>query len=79
LGPLLVLHADHDQFLDRSHAERLHAWGGGSDKRLVVFPEGNHNTILHANYVEYLREVSEFLRQTGVIPGPAWQKPGPSA
>ena len=36
-GRLLVLHTENDQFLDRSHAERLCAWGGGSDKRLVVF------------------------------------------
>jgi pimeloyl-ACP methyl ester carboxylesterase len=72
-GPLLVLHAEHDQFLDRSHAERLHAWGGGSDKRLVIFPNGNHNTILFANYMDYVREVATFLRRTGVLAAPAGQ------
>jgi pimeloyl-ACP methyl ester carboxylesterase len=65
-GGLLVLHAEHDQFLGRSHAERLHAWGGGTDKRLVIFPSGDHNTILFANYQEYLREVAEFLERVGV-------------
>jgi pimeloyl-ACP methyl ester carboxylesterase len=65
-GGLLVLHAAGDQFLDRSHAERLHAWGAGADKRLVVFPSGNHNTILFANYREYVREVGAFLRRVGV-------------
>jgi hypothetical protein len=63
---LLVLHAEHDQFLDRSHAERLHAWGGGSDKRLVIFPTGNHNTILFANLEEYITEVKQFLERVGV-------------
>jgi pimeloyl-ACP methyl ester carboxylesterase len=60
-GALLVLHAEHDQFLGRSHAERLHAWGGGTDKRLVIFPSGDHNTILFANFQEYRRELTEFL------------------
>jgi pimeloyl-ACP methyl ester carboxylesterase len=67
-GALLVLHAEHDQFLGRSHAERLHAWGGGTDKRLVVFPSGNHNTILFANLEEYLGEVREFFERVGVAP-----------
>jgi pimeloyl-ACP methyl ester carboxylesterase len=65
-GGLLVLHAAHDQWLDRSHAQRLYDWGGGGDKKLVVFPEGNHNTILVANLWEYLREVSSFLQRVGV-------------
>lgn len=65
-GALLVLHAEHDQFLGRSHAERLHTWGGGTDKRLVIFPSGNHNTILSANFQDYLREVREFLERVGV-------------
>jgi pimeloyl-ACP methyl ester carboxylesterase len=58
---LLVLHAGNDRWLDRSHADRLYAWGGGADKKLVVFPAGNHNTILVANLWEYLGEVSSFL------------------
>jgi pimeloyl-ACP methyl ester carboxylesterase len=67
-GALLVLHTEHDQILSRSHAEQLHAWGGGTDKRLVIFPTGNHNTILRANFPEYLREVTEFLGRVGVRP-----------
>jgi pimeloyl-ACP methyl ester carboxylesterase len=78
-GSLLVLHTAHDQLLDRSHAERLHAWGGGSDKRLVIFPSGNHNSILGANYLEYLREVAELLRRAGVVPVPGGPKPAPPA
>jgi len=78
LGPQLVLHSEHDQFLDRSHAERLNAWGGGSGKRLVIFPNGNHNTILFANFMEYVREVPQLLRRAGVVPVPGVPKPAPS-
>lgn len=77
-GPLLVLHSRHDQVVDCSHAERLHAWGGGSDKRLVIFPNGDHNTILSANYMEYVREVAQLLRRAGVMPVSGGSKPAPS-
>lgn len=65
-GPLLILHAAGDELLDRSHPERLHAWGGGVDKRLVVFPHGNHNTILPANFVAYLAELQAFFHAVGL-------------
>jgi pimeloyl-ACP methyl ester carboxylesterase len=65
-GRLLVLHTENDQFFDRSNAERFHEWGGGDDKRLVVFARGNHNTILAANVLAYSREVKSFLRRAGV-------------
>jgi len=63
---LLVLHASGDRSVNISHADRLHAWGGGPDKRQVVFPHGDHNTILLANFREYMREVGEFLGRVGV-------------
>jgi pimeloyl-ACP methyl ester carboxylesterase len=64
-GPLLVMHAEGDRLVARSHADRLYAWGGGSDKRLVVFPNGDHNTILWVNAVAYVAELREFLRRIG--------------
>jgi pimeloyl-ACP methyl ester carboxylesterase len=76
--PLLVLHSAYDQLLDRSHAERLHAWSGGTDKRLVIFPNGNHNTILRDNYMEYVREVAQLLRLAGAAPVPGGPEPAPS-
>lgn len=59
-GPLLVLHTLHDQFLDPSHAERLHAWGMSAAKKLVIFPKGDHNNIFFVNFADYVREVKEF-------------------
>jgi pimeloyl-ACP methyl ester carboxylesterase len=68
-GPLLVLHAANDQLLDWTHGNRLHAWGGGNDKKLVIFPHGNHNMIFLANAEDYLREVGAFLQRVGVARG----------
>jgi pimeloyl-ACP methyl ester carboxylesterase len=65
-GPLLVLHAVHDRLLECSHGERLYAWGGGKAKQLVLFPNGDHNTILSANFRQYIAELHAFLRRTGV-------------
>lgn len=66
-GPVLILHAAGDQLVVPSHAERLTAWSGSTTKRLVMFPRGNHNTILTANVTEYVRAVSEFLQRTGIV------------
>lgn len=65
-GPLLVLHAKGDRLVESAHGERLHEWAGGDDKRLVVFPQGDHNTIFFANFVEYVREVKEFVQRAGI-------------
>ena len=60
-GRLLVLHAAADRLVVPSNAERLHAWGGGADKRLVVFPHGDHNSIFFANAPTYTAELHAFL------------------
>jgi len=65
-GHVLVLHTRNDQSLDRTHADRLYAWSGSSNKRLVVFPDGGHNTIFSANAPRYLSELNEFFLRAGI-------------
>ncbi|HEY1186289.1 MAG TPA: alpha/beta hydrolase [Gemmata sp.] len=65
-GPVLVLHAARDRLVPVSHAERLHAWAGGTTKRLVTFPNGDHNSIFPANEDEYTAELYRFLRDTQI-------------
>jgi pimeloyl-ACP methyl ester carboxylesterase len=65
-GKALILHAQKDQLLAPTHAERLHAWAGGKDKRLIVFPTGDHNTIFAANRASYVRELEAFFRRAGM-------------
>ena len=60
--PLLTLHTENDGMIDISHAERNHKWAGSPQKRLVRFPNGNHNTIFPANQMEYLDAVGIFVR-----------------
>lgn len=70
-GHFLALHAAGDTLVPPDHAERLHAACGATDKRLVVFPNGTHNTILPANLADYVCELRDFLLRTGVAGNPA--------
>jgi alpha-beta hydrolase superfamily lysophospholipase len=59
-NPLLILHTENDGLIDISHAERNHKWAGSTQKRLVRFPLGNHNTIFGTNAKEYLVAIRTF-------------------
>lgn len=59
-NPLLILHTENDGLIDISHAERNYEWAGSTDKKLIRFAQGNHNTILPANFNEYLDAVRSF-------------------
>ncbi|HCP46979.1 MAG TPA: alpha/beta hydrolase [Deltaproteobacteria bacterium] len=65
-GPLLTLHAAGDSLVLASHAERLHDWASGEDKKLVLFPRGDHNSVLFANAQSYMEELGDFV--TRVLP-----------
>jgi pimeloyl-ACP methyl ester carboxylesterase len=58
-GPVLVLHATHDDLVDASNARRLAAWAGGP-VALHLFERGDHNSILAANEDAYFAALSDF-------------------
>jgi len=62
-GPLLVMHTENDGLIDISHAERNHKWATSSQKRLLRFPQGDHNSIMAWNHTEYFEAIGEFLRR----------------
>jgi len=64
--PVLILHTEGDYLVPRSHADRLYAWSRSPEKRLVMFPNGDHNSILNANAAEYVESVGGFLRGVGI-------------
>ena len=61
-GPLLILHTEHDGLIDISHAERNLEWAASSQKRLVRFSRGDHNSIMAWNQDEYFTAVHEFAK-----------------
>ncbi len=72
-NPLLVMHTEHDGLIDISHAERNYKWAGSTQKRLVRFAAGNHNTILGRNWEEYMAAVGGFIK---TVRGGAATSPG---
>ena len=60
-GPLLIMHAEHDGLIDISHVERNYSWAGGSRKKLVRFPIGDHNSIMAFNRDEYFAAMKSFV------------------
>jgi len=58
--PTLILHTQQDTLVDVSHAERL-ASGPAENVRLVLFPEGDHNTIFSDNRERYVAELRELI------------------
>jgi len=64
-GPLLVMHTENDGLIDISHAERIYKWTGGSQKRLLRFANGDHNSIMAFNGDEYFKGVATLARAAG--------------
>jgi alpha-beta hydrolase superfamily lysophospholipase len=60
--PLLVFHAAGDSLVTVDHAHSHLEWASGEKKELVIFPRGDHNTILTYNWTEMLRHMGDFVR-----------------
>ena len=59
-GPSLFLHAEGDDLVEISHAERSAA-AAGERATLVRLPFGDHNSIMGANVEAYFRALEAFL------------------
>jgi pimeloyl-ACP methyl ester carboxylesterase len=61
--PVLVLHCEHDDMVRKHHAVR-NADAARERAQLVLFPEGDHNTIYRFNRNEIVRAVAGMFRRT---------------
>ncbi len=62
-APLLVMHAAGDTLVQPVHARAHMEYASGEDKELVMFPRGGHNTVLSANWEQYLQSLKAFLER----------------
>ncbi len=60
-GPVLIMHTEQDGLIDISHAERNLQWAATSQKRLVRFARGDHNSIMAWNYDAYFAAIGNFV------------------
>ena len=63
--PLLVLHAQGDILLPPWNGERIHACAASQEKRLVMIPNADHNTIMAFGGQLYWGAIAEFLKTLG--------------
>src|SRR5262249_1523188 len=59
-NPLLILHTEFDQIINITHAERNLAWSVSSEKKLVRFDRGDHNSIFPLNSHKYIESLKQF-------------------
>ena len=71
-NPLLVMHTERDGLINISHAERNYNWAASSQKQLIRFPVGGHNTIMESNRDEYFNALRAFVKtvEERAIAGP---------
>ena len=60
-GPMLVLHAAGDSLVEASHAHAHMQWAEKAKKELLLFPRGDHNTVMGANWKDYLAALRAFV------------------
>lgn len=63
LGPILIMHTANDGLVDVEHAEKLFEWANGPDKKMEIFPRGDHNSIMMVNAEAYFGLVGNFLEK----------------
>jgi pimeloyl-ACP methyl ester carboxylesterase len=62
-GPLLVFHAAGDSLVGVDHAHSHMEWAASSEKQLVLFPRGDHNTIMTYNWSQMRAHMREFFQR----------------
>lgn len=60
-GRVLILHAEKDSLVSVDHALDHLSWAPGKEKSLILFPRGDHNTILTYNWSEMLEHLKTLL------------------
>jgi len=62
--PTLVIHGDRDTLVPLQEARNLYEGLGSSQKRLLIIPDADHNTIIFAHPHLYFSAISEFIEET---------------
>ncbi len=63
-GPVLVIHAEHDQIIPFEEGEMLYRLSASADKNLVRIPGADHNTIFVYGLEQYLGAVAALVKKS---------------
>jgi alpha-beta hydrolase superfamily lysophospholipase len=59
--PTLVLHGEYDQIVPVEEGKALYETIGARDRRLIIIPGVDHNTIMSGGMQQYLKALQEFV------------------
>lgn len=62
--PALVIHGDQDTLVPLQEARSLYGGLGSPQKRLLIIPEADHNTVIFAQPDRYFGAIAEFIAET---------------
>lgn len=63
--PVMLLHTRHDDLVPSENSEAMARWAEENLFRLVLFDEGDHNTIQWLNGAEYVEHLAQFIAALG--------------
>ncbi len=61
--PALIIHGEYDSIVPLEQGEKIFRNLATADKKMVVVPEADHNTIFAEGIELYLHELGEFIRK----------------
>ena len=59
--PTLIIHGEYDNLIPLSEAQNLFENSAAENKRLVIIPGADHNTIMQVGLERYLQAIKEFV------------------
>jgi alpha-beta hydrolase superfamily lysophospholipase len=59
--PALIMHGEYDQIVPLEEGRNLYKTIGSGDKKLVIIPGVDHNTIMSGGMQQYLKALEEFV------------------
>jgi alpha-beta hydrolase superfamily lysophospholipase len=59
--PTLVMHGEYDQIVPVEEGKAIYEMIGTEDKRLLIIPGVDHNTIMSGGMQQYLRALQDFI------------------
>ncbi|MDD5311742.1 MAG: alpha/beta hydrolase [Dehalococcoidia bacterium] len=61
--PALIIHGGNDSIVPLEEGEKIYANIGSKDKKMVVIPDADHNTIFLVGMGQYLQELRDFIKK----------------
>lgn len=59
--PTLIIHGERDSLIPFEEGKDLYEASGAQDKRILVIPDGDHNTLLMEGMAEYFKAIQDFV------------------